>query len=1000
LRELFQDDPSDVVSAVYLADLEKRALRPLESAKVLSTAAAALSDLELGASLHLEAALLLWRSGERRVALDELESALLGTSTPVAPLFAWALRGIDAASSDERRRLLDRAAEFSEDGQLLSLQRFALRLFTGNADPDTDSASELLESIEAKSEAEIAAAGALARIVWDEKGADRDGFLGALQRLAEASPKAQPITSWENLRMARLSGEDRALAAEHAQAFAQTMGTLPANLEWLGAAIGAGNREAEVQARRTVAAALSGEARSSLLAGASLVALLHAPAVPQPLLTDTDAQSRLMNLELAGPGSDGRKRASALFALGDALGDEAMLDSLVMAGYNHLALGNSEEALTCFVNVVADRQEDLFAWEGLRSAAEALGDVENQALACAELGDLCSDDARGSAFWEKAALLRLDTLRDEEQGEIALERAFARDASREVAFDRLFRRVRQRGDPDKLLTIVARRLEVAEDPEELAKLFWERARVLRQKGDRPGALSALENVTMIEPDHVGALALKGEIDITQSNFEGAAKNLARLSMLDEAPAQQRLMSGVAAVDLYENKLHDTAKALEVLVGLHRNGLSTLPVRERMARAAAKTGSWDHATSILEELMNERSTPEGRIEAARLAMAIWRDKKGQPLQADKAASKLLYESPEDGEALDLFLENEFPDLLRNHLLVRGRVALIDSLAEQPVDETRIARLTKIAQVVGDLPLRQATLGALHALIGPDSAIQHELLALDRRVARIPQNAVDDATVGLIGDPDDTGALPRLFAVLAEGLSQALGPSLEALGVGKKQKLDPRSGLPIRNEIAAWAGALGLGDFDVYIGGTDTNAVQGVAGEVPALVVGSGVSSPLTPAGRQAIVRELFALRRGISVTRTRDETTIAAIVVAACNIAEVRIESPPYAMLNDVQRQLGKALSRRTRKMLPDICRAVVREDRDIRAWARAALASMYRMAAIAAGDVSLVITDALGAPLGQLPSLVPHDDRARRLIAFVLSPRYLELRGRLGMGVT
>jgi len=733
LRELFQGDPSDVVSAVYLADLEKRSGRPLESAKVLSTAAAALSDLELGASLHLEAALLLWRSGERRVALDELEAALLGTSTPVAPLFGWALRGIDAVSTDERRRLLDRAAEFSEDGQLLSLQRFALRLFNGSA--DTDAASDLLQGIEAKSEAEIAAAGSLARIVWDEKGSDRDGFLGALSRIAEASPKAEPITSWENLRMARMAG-DRALAAEHAQTFAQAMGSLPANLEWLGAAIGAGDREAEVSARRTVAGALSGEAQSSMLASASLVALLHAPATPQTLLNDTDANSRLMNLELARPGSDGRKRASALSGLGDTLGDEAMLDSLVMAGYNHLALGNSEEALSCFVNVVADRQQDLFAWEGLRSAAEALGDVENQALACAELGDLCSADARGAEFWEKAALLRLDSLQDEEQGEIALERAFARDPSRGVAFDRLFRRIRGRGDPDLLLAVVARRLEVAEDPDELSKLFWERARVLRQKGDVAGALSALENVTMIEPDHVGALALKGEIDITQSNFEGAAKNLARLSVLDEAPPQQRLMSGVAAVDLYENKLHDTAKALEVLVGLHQNGLSTLPVRERMARAAAKTGSWDHATSILEELMNERTTAEGRIEAARLAMAIWRDKKGEPLKADKAASKLLHESPEDGEALDLFLDHPFPDLLRNHLLIQGRAALIESLAEQPVDEVRIARLTKVAKAIGDLPLRQATLGALHGLIGPDSAIEHELMELDRRVARIP------------------------------------------------------------------------------------------------------------------------------------------------------------------------------------------------------------------------------------------------------------------------
>jgi mannose/fructose-specific phosphotransferase system component IIA len=61
---------------------------------------------------------------------------------------------------------------------------------------------------------------------------------------------------------------------------------------------------------------------------------------------------------------------------------------------------------------------------------------------------------------------------------------------------------------------------------------------------------------------------------------------------------------------------------------------------------------------------------------------------------------------------------------------------------------------------------------------------------------------------------------------------------------------------------------------------------------------------------------------------------------------------------------------------------------------------MYRMAAIAAGDVSLVLTDMLGAPLAKVPALVAHDERARRLIGFILSPRYLELRGKLGMGVT
>jgi hypothetical protein len=339
-------------------------------------------------------------------------------------------------------------------------------------------------------------------------------------------------------------------------------------------------------------------------------------------------------------------------------------------------------------------------------------------------------------------------------------------------------------------------------------------------------------------------------------------------------------------------------------------------------------------------------------------------------------------------------------LKRHLLLRGRFAIVEALAHDPIDLERVVRLSTVAKALSDLPLRQATLGVLKALTGSDPAVEQELALLDERVARVPQVAVDDKTIGSIGDPDDYGPLTNLFAAIADALAEALGPSLEGLGVSKKHKIDPRSGLPIRNEIAAWAGALGLGEFDLYVGGTDSSAVFGIASEIPAIVVGSRVTAPLTADGRQAVARELFALRRGISVTRTRDDTTVAAIVVAACNLAEVRIDSPPYAMLADVQRLLGKTLPRRTRKILPELCQAVVAERRDIRAWSRSALASMYRMAAIAAGDMSLVLSDALVAPLSRLPDLIPHDDRARRLIAFVLSPRYLELRGKLGMGVT
>ena len=96
---------------------------------------------------------------------------------------------------------------------------------------------------------------------------------------------------------------------------------------------------------------------------------------------------------------------------------------------------------------------------------------------------------------------------------------------RAVAFDRLFRAVRERKEGDRLLALIRQRLVVSDDPPELAKLFWEQSRVLREKGDQDGALKALENVTMIEPDHVGALALSGEIFIRKQRFEEAAEQL-------------------------------------------------------------------------------------------------------------------------------------------------------------------------------------------------------------------------------------------------------------------------------------------------------------------------------------------------------------------------------------------------------------------------------------------------------------------------------------------
>jgi tetratricopeptide (TPR) repeat protein len=727
--------------------------------------------------------------------------------------------------------------------------------------------------------------------------------------------------------------------------------------------------------------------------------MLEQPGMPQRLVTGESVAAQLMNLELSPPGCDPRRRAVALKGLDGALGEEAEVDALALAAWSDLAAGSLEDALAGFKKVTEARPEDLASWEGVRSAAEALGDYVQTALALAQLGQLCHDDARGAEFWEKAGLLLLEKTEAHDDAEISFQNAFVRDPKRGVAFDKLFRRVRARNEDDKLLEIIGRRLDVAEDEAELGKLYWERARVLRKKKDIDGALEALESVTMLEPDHVGALALSGEIHIMKGDFAQAAPTLARLAASSEAPQQQRLMSGIASVDLYENKLGRPEKALDVLVALHKAGLSTNVVRERLARVAAKTGAWAEATSILETLMREREKKEGRIEAARLAMAIWRDKIKEPLKAEAAVAKLLEEAPDDGEAIDLVLTTNFDAGFRTRVLGKAKATLIQSLAENACDADRVALLAKIAGAGQDAALGQATLGALVALGRDDAGVSEELTKIDKRVPARPQIALDAPALAEIADPDDTGPIAELMAMMAETVSLALGPSLTSLNVGKKERIDPRGGHPLRVAVAEWMGALGFGDFDLYIGGPEPEGVSGVAGEQPALVLGSGISAPLNAKARSAIAREVFALRRGITAVRTRDDNAVASLVVASCQEAGLNVPAPPYAMFGEVSRAIRKEIPRKVKKIIPDVAQRIVSSGQDAREWAQAARRSIDRMAVIAAGDVSIVLSDILGVPRNQLEGLVADNERAVRLLSFVLSPSYLELRKKLGMGV-
>ena len=992
LRELAERDRADVLVTSMLGDLDRAAGDHGAAANVAAAAAGASLDSELSTALRFEGAFERWRSGDRRRALEELEAAIPGAPEAAKMALAWAARGVDVDSIESRRIATQLAAAGgAADVRVLALERFATEV--GGGDPDAAAAA--LAAIGRAPDGTLGVAAALARLSWSLGSADRSAAREAIARIATRGPGGLTLAAAEEVRIAR-EGGDRDERARATRQWFEAGGGLPAALEWLAAAMALRSPREEVQPRWAVAEALSGGARDAMLAGAALIQSLIERDVPTPFVRGQSAAARLVNLEVAPPGCDPRRRAAALTELDGALGDEAETDAMSLAGWSALAAEDFAGARDCFSKATRARPSDVASWEGLRSCAELAGDKPLRAEAAATLGARCADAARGAAFWEEAALLWLE-LGVDDRADTALEASFGRDSRRAVAFDKLFRRVRSRKDNDKLLALIERRLEVAEEPQEIQKLFWEQARVLREKGDQDGALRSLEHVTMLDPDHVGALALLGEINIRRGHFEDAATSLARLAMLDGAPARNRVTAGVAAVDLYEKKLDRYDKALEVLLSLHQAKLSTLPVRERLARAAARTGAWNEATSMLEELMNERTDAQGRIEAARLAMTIHRDRLLRPQGAAAAIVKLLQEAPADGEALEMLLETEHPRIVRDRILENARRALVDSLQKRPAEVTAIRRLAKVGRALSDDALHRAALAVLVSLGAADARSEQMAVQLATKKSRPPQIAIGDSILRALLAPGDEGPLADLFVQLGPTLVEALGPTLQASGVGRRDKVDPRSGLALRNEIAAWAGAFGVREFDLYVGGSDPLGVQGIPGNPPSLVVGAGVNAPIAPRARARIARELLGIVRGTTVVRLRDDTTVAAMVVAAFKLAQVPIQHPPYAVLAEMERRIGKAIARRTRKLLPDLCRAIASRGADARAWTWRALASQDRIGVIASGDPSVVLADVFGVPDGSPVQAVTGNPRAEELLRFVLSPQYLELRRSLGL---
>jgi cellulose synthase operon protein C len=991
LDDLGTQDPSNLVVMAARSAFALRAGNIRETTSILSRTADCVEDASLRATLAFEG---LWL-GIREGCLDDvpqlLDLANLSHPEATSALSRWILR----LASDRAPDLADRVLEASR-GQGSPTRRALEKLGLSLARGDWQANIDVPETDPEQPVSGLSTAVALLETI-SQTPQNADARAGA--PLAAANAALEYLARWgDGSFAASASPLDR---LSDARDWANQDPSLVAQLEWLLVCCQTDAAQEEADARDRVAAKLGPKDAEALRVSAHLGRFL-ASSPQRPLLATTaSAASRLANLEVSLPGCDPRRRATAIEEAGGLLGAASTPSLKACLGFNQIASGDTDSARRTLSELVETQPRSLAGWLGLRLLAELSTDHALLAQATSALGDLFLDPKDASAEWERAADLLLDELADPVRGRAALERAVALDVTRDKAFHRLFRIVRDAKQPEQLLSLIEARLPQAKTEDESLMLNWERARCMRSLGDREGALLALDAVSAIDPHHVGALALAGEINIALGRFSDAARFLSQLARQSDAPQKQRLMGGLAAAELFDKKLNRPVFAQDILLELHRGGLSTDVLRERLSALAIRTKSYQLAVEILEILMAERTTAAGRADAARLALVLLRDHMKQPERAVAAVARLLVENPCDTEAIALVLTGCFDVTESNRWLHEAGSLLRQALIEQPLDTAALETLANISRWFDDLGTLETCLSALVCLGAGTAAIAEELAAIDAHAAHVPTMAIDETTLRELCAPEDTGPVAALFQQFSEVFAEALGPTLSVLGVTRKQRVDPRAGLPLRNEIVAWAGAFGVAEFDLYLAERVAGDAIAIPGERPSLVVASGMTAPLDARSRQAVARELIAVRRGTCLLRHRSASELAALVVACCQIGGHPLRAPSYAVLDEFVRAVTAALPRRLRKALTDHAQAIhsaTGGEGSVDGLLRAALDSQDRAAALAAGDVSHVLSHVT--TQGGRPATTNElRERMARLLSFALSQTYLDLKDKLGLSV-
>lgn len=689
---------------------------------------------------------------------------------------------------------------------------------------------------------------------------------------------------------------------------------------------------------------------------------------------------------------DTDQRAYVLARLGECLGsDPDAATARLQAAYINLTHEHWQEACDEFGTLIEVIPEDPSLWLGLGVAAFRCGDVALEARAMTELARRADDHLRAAAYWERAGDLYERDLNDPRSAESAFTAALSRVPGSPHAFERLYRLARSQGDKARLIELIDARLD-GDPPDAVEReLLWQKARLCRHVGRRAASLKALKNLLAREPSHLQALALSAELHLVDGNLEQAADVLCDVCKHPDTPREQLADAGLFACDLLE-KLQRPREALALLRQLEERGIASAVLRQRRARAAARAGQWDTAYAAFSDL-SEEDDIETRLEAARMMLAIQRDYLRQPAHLEEAARKVLRDSPEDDDAIDVLLDSALSGEERERLLWPAREACRSALVERPLDPPGIARLAVLCEGANH-PLEERVALGILGLTGRLSDEQSaRLLALQQGTSEEPLVSLSEEDRKSVASIGQLGTLRQLATLVSASVARMTEPSLSALGISSSMRIDPFVGHPVHMAVARWVTVAGVPEFELYVGGEEPRAVALLQGELPTFVVGTGVGPKLSKEERARLSALAFCHAMGTAPLVALPQSEATTWLAAAARLGKTPIEVDDPALVEEKARALAKTMTRDERETLQELCAELSRATPDVLQTMTAARAGALKMACLVHGDPSIARA---------IPEFLPDGESAREtalaeLVRFALSDKMRDLRNKLGL---